>query len=360
MSSGLAGLARLALRRALTPGAIVLWAVLALAVDARAEPGEALRLVAGEDAGAVARGLARQALWIALVAPVAALLLARAAGVVPRWRRGEGDWLGSAPVPAPAVVASTWLGLAAACGAVVALTWAVAALRVPTPDGASPSWRWLRALPAPSAALAEEGDALRWQLDDPRGRLELVGARLRVDCAVLGVGTPAHLRLTARRPSGASASSERSLAARGSIDVDVPGAGDALELALEQVGPGAAAAPLEVALLAPAPESAATRALAARWALGLAAAAALALGAGAWMGSATAALLAALPWLATWLAGRAPAWLPGADLPRALDLVGRGLAPPALPAASLAGAAGLVALGLGVAALGLRSWRRAP
>lgn len=358
-----AGLAWLAFRRALPPGFLLAaLAVGALVVAATWEPDP--RLVAALEAtqveGLGPSALARQDVWTTLLVVLAPFLVARAAGVVPRWRRGEVDWLAASAHGRARVVLSTWLGLDAAAIALCLGCAAAGELAA----GRAGSGRVLAArFATPTVALLESGVEQTRRLEPaavPAGTL----LRARLD--FLGGGPAASVRLALRREEGAgSATAARVLvSAPRWVDLALPAGRGPLVLALERIDGEAivALAPDGLDLLTPAAsERVAASRLAARAALALVAALSLALGFGAWV-SAPTAFLGALAVLVVALLSdaelaRASPW---SALRFALELAGRGVAAPWPSARAWIVGLSTMAAGLGLAVAGLRTWRRAP
>jgi hypothetical protein len=358
-----AGLFRLAFRRALAPAVLVLWALL-LAVFLRYDwAGGSAGLPAAPDAaeaGALARGMAREGTWLAVALAILPLLVARAARIVPAWRAGEGDWIGSRAIGRPAVVLSTFLGTWAGAAVLLVASGAAIELRA---RGAGAGLARAGAIALPAATWIEPGAPLAAIAPDPGERFR-PGSRARVELAFGSrSGAVCDVVLTARRAgSGAERSARARLVSRGAVEVELPpGAGDLrLEIACPDPGSRAYAVSDEIELWVPcASERAAGLRILARLLAASFAWIALALGLSAWISAPSAALAVLAAWTIAWLGDASPAWLPGGDLGSALATAGSGRVPPHADPRSLALALGLAALGLALAVLGTRRWRAA-
>lgn len=360
-----ASLTLLYLRRALHPGLAAALIVLAL-VLAGADWGQGTALLGTEDPELLARGLARQGVWLGLAVIVAPAAVVGAARVVARWRAGEADWLAARARGPATAVASAWLGIAIGCALACLLVLAAAELAAgPGGDAA------LRA----AGELAPRGtdgierlpgvEGVAWTVRDP-GPAAPAGsvARLRVGMRVWS-GPAADVRLTLERvgpgSSGARGEVARRLSRAGLLALELPpGPGD-LRFVLARESDGAAIVVERAAaeLFVPAGNEllAGLALLCHVWAA-LAAWTALALGLGAWMSPAGATVSVAGLQAALWLAPVAPRALPAVALPAAFARAGEGLVPAALGPAAGAATAAAVLVGLTLAVLGLRAWRR--
>jgi len=355
------GRARLALRRALPPGLVLLALALAtLLVATTWRPGalEAQALAGAGDPAAAASALARQGLWTALLVLLAPFLVARAATTLPAWRRGEVDWLLASARSRMGLVASTYLGLLAAALLLVAFI-AVAAELAAGPSG--PGRALAARFETPALVVdAEEGLVRRV---DPG--FELPGGVLRVRLILVGGGRAADLRLAVRSAAveGRTTAVRARLAGAGVLEVPLPAASGPYDLQLEQLEGEALVAVREDGLELVEPLGSARAAglrTAARAILGLAALLALALGLGAWLSTPTALLGALALALAALLSeGPAARLFPLAALREALALAGEGLAAPWPSTRAVAAGALVAVLGLLLAGAGLRDWRRA-
>jgi hypothetical protein len=350
-------LVRLALRRTLAPGLCAVAVLLAAAFLASTWQPDALAVEAlgeRESSGA----LARQSLWTALLATLGPILIARAALIVPRWRRGEVDWLLAAQRSRAELVLSTFVGLAAAAAGFVGFAGATAEIGA----GYASAGRALEArFGTPSQVLEGETLVRRLTLDPLPA-----GAVLRVRLQYLGGAPAVDLRLSVRALATDAPPSavEARVFASGVLEVPLPPVVGPVELRLERTGETALVAlrenGIEIAVPTASERGASMRVAVRAW-IALCAALAVALGLGAWLsGGAAVTGALALTWVA--LLARAPAggkWPPAA-LGDALELAGEGLAAPWPSARSLALAAAVIALALFAAAQGLEHWRRAP
>jgi hypothetical protein len=297
-------------------------------------------------------GLARQGLWTAALLVFIPAWVSHAGGLLPRWRAGEGDWLGSRPVERGPALLAAWGGVCLA-----GLVWmALAAGTVELAAGGS--WRDTRRL-AWTQPLAEylhldPGQGRRFELHPPPTG---AGATLRIHVRPTVGGAPTtDLRLALAR-GGEGHEVERHLATRGWIEAPVPAGDGPLWVQVDDLGAGALSIQGRVELWRPT-TAAALGSLGLWWRAVLLASAlgALALGAAAWVGPLTATGLALCAPLAGWTFG-APDLVPGMDLPSALGLVGEGRVPAATGGAPVLVALVLVLVGLGLARPGLASWR---
>lgn len=356
------GLASLALRRALAPVVLGAWAVLlvvSLCFD-WAGGGAALEATAGPaEAGVLARGLARAGTWLVMALAIVPLLVSRAARVVPTWRAGEGDWIGSRSVGRPALVTSMLLG--AWAGAAILLLASFAAIELRAGD-AVPSFTRAGSIALPAATWIEPGAPLVVTARDPGESLPS-GSRARVELAFgYGAGSASEVVLRASRHSDQRSASVR-LSSRGTVEVELPpGPGDLrLEIACPRSGTRACTVSDELELWTPCTSDRSAGAQILLRLLGASLAwIALALGLAAWMSAPSAALAVLAAWIAAWLGDATPAWLPGGDLWAALDTVGSGRVPAAPDPRSHAIALAMAALGILLGVLGTRRWRAAP
>lgn len=313
-------------------------------------------------------GLARQAVWSGVLLLLIPLATLHAASLPHRWRAGEADWLGSRPVgPGPAL-ASVLAGMLAACALLLAATATIVELGIGSSGG--------------SLARGGETLALEWSRDRPQttalapgedeySTLEDVPADALLSLRLMPTygadpTTDARLTLTrAETPDTAQTHNiaELRIATRATLEARVPQGTGVLEVRLTNVGSGNLAWLAEHGLELWRPAGSARNsslALALRAFLALAPLLALALGAAVFVGPWTASLGSLCIYLAVLSFLHAPAWYPGADLVRALDVVASGRLPAAISPVSWLLAPILVALGLGLGALGLGSWRHTP
>ena len=362
-----AALAALTARRLVGDG---LWiAMLALGVlsaQARWAPDAAL-LPTG--AGTAAYGRTAYALtlggtWSLLLLAGGPWLLFRAAGVAPRWRRGELDWLASAPVTRGALTLSAGAGLAlAALGASLGLLALCGlAARAAGGPGSAPGQRLAAEFAAPQIVLVD-AEPVELSVDAPPGtealeaRVFPVGAAGHAAHGREGhaTGGSASVRLAVER-SGARRDATAPVGECTSLRVTVPDGSGPLRVALARA-PGGPLVALDAGglrALEPSPGAlAAPLALFWRTLAALGGWCALALGLGAWMGARLAGLLTLSGLLLAWLRDDLATRSPLAGLDRALAVVGEGLAPAGVTASELAPCAGLAALGLALARAGL-------
>jgi hypothetical protein len=346
-------LARLALRRALPPGA-ALAGLAAAALTARAawQPDAPAQIALGANLDAAA--LCRAGAWSALLVLYGAWLSAAAAALPARWRSGEAQWLARGVASSASRALSLWLGLAAAATTLLAVTAAAGEIaahgRVQRPA------RELAArFEAPRAALAPGAAPLRVALDAAEAR---AGDLLRVELSFLGGGPVARVSASWE---GGGARTEALLSSAGTLELALdPGVGPRV-LALEHLE-GEALLSVSaggIQIVRPLASGAApARRVAARALLVLAAWTALAMGLGAWMAPGLAWGLVASAALALFAADAS--WtraLPGARLLESLERLGQGIAGPWPSPLEVAAAAAVTAAGVGLAGAGLRRWR---
>jgi hypothetical protein len=352
-------LARLAARRALATVVLAI-AAAALVLASRADWGSGsagLAAESGEGAAALARASAREGVWTIAILAIVPLLALRAARIVPDWRKGEGDWLGSRSASRGSILASTWLGTWAGGAALLAVAGLAIEL-VRGPGGST--FRRAGEIALPSAAWITPETPSRWSAREAESHWP-AGSRARVELGFgAGSGASAEIRLRARRAGGDERIASARIAARGAVEVEIPAGSGPLELEIACARPGARAFVVSDAVEVWTPgarESSASLEILARLALALGAWSALAIGLGAWVGPPTAALALLAAWVPAALADRPPAWMPAADLWSALEIAGAGRVPHAVDPRSVATTLALAALGLSVGAAGLRSWR---
>jgi hypothetical protein len=337
-------LTRLALRRALAPGVVAAWILLAILLLSRDWAGENALLEAvgeGADSGGFARGLLREGAWTFLAIGMLPLLVLSAARTVSVWRAGELEWLASRGSSRGTILVSTWIGTWAGGAALLAISCLSIELRGEPGASACGSFRRASGLVLASAPP---------------------GSRARIEIGLVSsAGSAAEVVLRARRGREERKSRVR-VSSGGAIEVDIPpGAGPvALELACAEPGANAVVAAGVVEVWVPCTSDRAAGAeILLRILVALAGWSALALGLGAWVSPpiAVAAILAA--WIPAWLGGSRPVWLPGADLWDAIRIAGMGRVPEALDPRVFAGGALLAAVGLALAAAGFAG-RRSP
>jgi hypothetical protein len=302
--------------------------------------------------------LARSGLWMALLATLAPILIARAALVLPQWRRGEVDWLLAAKRSRADLVLSTFLGLAAAAALFALFVAATAEIGA----GRAGAGRALSTRFATPSQMLEDGRLVRRITLD---RLP-AGAVLRARLRFLGGAPAADVRFSARSTgSGAPLSSvESRISATGVLELALPAIGGPVELELERIGESALVAlqenGIEIAVPTRSARSASLRVAARAW-IALCAAMAIGMGLGGWLsGGAAATAALALAWVSLLAAAPGGGRWPAAALSDAIELAGEGLAAPWPAARSLALAAAIIAGSLALATSGLVHWRRAP
>lgn len=322
------GLARLAFRRALAPGVVAVWILLAALLLTRDWAGaNALLEVSGE--GAFSRGLLREGAWTFLAIGMLPLLVLRAARTLSAGRAAELEWLASRGSSRGTILVSTWIGTWAGGAALLVLSGVSVELRGGSAD----------------ASLRRAGD-LTLATAPP-------GSRARVEIGLVSsAGSAAEVVLRARRGQEERTNRVR-VSSGGAIEVEIPPGAGPVELDLScpdrTASAVVASGPAEVWIPCTSDRAAGAEILL-RMLVALAAWSALALGLGAWMSPpiAGAAILAA--WIPAWLGGSRPAWLPGADLWDAIRVAGMGRVPEPVDPRAFAAGALLAAVGLAFAA----------
>ena len=270
-------------------------------------------------------GLARQGTWALGGGLVLAWLAARSATSVRQWRRGEGDWLGTAMLSRGALAAAHSLGLGAALALGLIPVALAGELRA---GGREPKLRWIGDTEVASVVLLEAGARAEFTIEAPRAAQRL---EARFVVVSPGDGGPTALvRATLAPASGATIVQEIQVGTSTSLGVDVPADAGRSTLSFERIGPGAAIllAGRRVSWFS---QHAAIAASAAAlclhaWIAG-SVAAAMALAVAAWASPGTAFLAAFAALAGAWLATDAPSWIPGAGLRDALAWCGDGYAP---------------------------------
>ncbi|QDV08930.1 hypothetical protein Poly30_44850 [Planctomycetes bacterium Poly30] len=304
-----------------------------------------------------------RAAWTFSVAAIALIATVRAAAWPDAWLTGEGDWLGTAPVPRTWLMASAWIG--AALGTLVLTAAASATIAARSAWDGEVGHTLLEAEriagPARSIVLMP-GESFEQPIGEPAapaspGRKREVRVRSTV---TLGGETPTTIALIE-----AGGASQRIFVARRTwLAVDLPGA--ATSVRVTNVGEGALAIlgpdPVEVWSSSNAWLGGVVRMWghASAWLVTLVS---LALLLGVVMGPGVAAVLAACVWLGAWMiwsraAGAPPDWLPGGPaFQRALEATHEQRSPLAPPTVAIAAAAATVMGGAAVGAVLLRHWR---
>ena len=153
-----AGLLHLALRRSLS-SAVWVTALLLAWVLPQLDWAPPSTLPLADSPHALAAGLVRQGVWSVFLLVLGPLLVIKSAATVAFWRRGEVDWLASAPVSRTKVVLSTWCGKAAAA----ALVLAIGAISAELGAGSGAAGkRFVATLAAPRTVLVEDRQAQTW------------------------------------------------------------------------------------------------------------------------------------------------------------------------------------------------------
>jgi len=307
-------------------------------------------------------GLTRRAVWSGVLLLLIPLATLHAASVPHRWRAGEGDWLGSRPVGRGPALVSALVGMLAACALVLGATAAIVELGTAFNSGAhgrsgeSLALAWTRDLPR-TIPLAPGGERHFTLEGVPAGAL--LSLRLM---PTYGADPTTDARLTLTRADTTNAAQLR-IATRATLEARAPQGTGALEVRLTNAGSGYLALLAHDGLELWRPAGSARQAsltLALRAFLALVPLLALALGTALFVGPWTASLGSLCTYLAAVAFLHAPAWYPGADLLRALDVVARGRLPATISPLSGVVAMCLVVLGLGLGTRGLRSWRHSP
>lgn len=365
-----ARLAALITRRTLGGGFALVFGALAW-VAARGDwaprPETLAELTGGSQGAALVHGLTLRAVWSQLLLLTAPWMVLRCAGIVPRWRAGEGAWLGSSPATRGSLAAAACGGIALALVAVTGVAALVAAFAAGEEGGRPARLRIESTLTAGTLVLDGGGPrALELSAEALTPRTRFVRARV----VPIGAGHAATVRLTLVRggerrevQARVSAPTELRLAVPAVAATETSG----LVLELERLGPGPVVALPggEFELLAELPHARGPDlALAARALLTLVAWCALAFGLGAWMHPVVAGMLTLASALLV-LTGSGGAWadalgaLPGRGLAEALRIVGEGLVPARLRPVEVLAAGATALLGWALARAGLRDWRGA-
>jgi hypothetical protein len=343
----ISGLASLELRRGLRPWLFAAAGTLVALVLLRDPPqswfGEA------PEAGA----WRRRELWGTALLVFWPIALLRAAGLVGRWRTGELDWLAPRVRGLGRALIASWSGGLAAMLIGVALVGVLAEAT----SGPGPALRdrgWFVGTEVEAGAAS---DARQWTVELPRTE---AGAQLAVEVLVRGYRGPAVDAGLVVRRGGHETKWQGRLGRAREVLVDLPPGEGTTELTLERRSDGAALL-IErpgAQLYSPAGRLAGAWQIFARVALAAALSLALAIGFGAWVSTASAVLACAVLWIGVWL-GDAPWSLPGEDLFRVLDALGRGRAAGHVTLGSLVVTALGVLAGIGLARFGLARQRRA-
>ena len=344
-----AGLTRLAIRRALSWPKLVASVLVALFVALHAW-GPSAELFATADADEVVRSqraLTRQGIWTVLVLWFTALFLVHAARTIDGWRRGEVAWRASCSTGAATQVASSWLGQIAALALVLVGTALVAES---VAFSTCPAWRDSGSIAGPNGEWIGAGRPLVWLVEDPGPGQAMASVDVRVarGASAFDVRWRVQERAGVMRVFGRRALEVMLDGGRGPARIELEAdRADDLGLVLTDSArlwrPGGR-------------ESTASITMAGRVALAGAAWLALALALGAWMRGGTATLLA-LALVVAVTSSDGASWLPGAELPHALAVLGQGRLPARGTPVELAASALVVVAGLTLARLGLVRWR---
>ncbi|QDU68651.1 hypothetical protein [Engelhardtia mirabilis] len=345
---GALALASLALRRALSPWAVVATALWLTLLATRDWMPASVRLVGELDPStpAVAAAQARSGVLGAALALVAPLVLWRVAALNARTQGPERAGFAAAPVGELPRQVGLWLG--ACAGAALHLLACAAAAELAAGAGSEPVRPVVGRLDNPALNLLVEGEVERFELPPLPARAE----RIQVELVVLPAADPsATVELRVRRldGDGPGTSASSTFAGRRALSVDLPpGSGTLLvELARPAVGAGVGVPANSLLVLgSPRPGLLASLALAARTWLGLALAAALLPLLTRGLSAGLAGTLLASLWIAAWRGAPLVEHLPAATLFDDLSALSLGLSPGAPPLIS----AGL-ALGLSLACL---------
>ncbi|MGK0481026.1 MAG: hypothetical protein ACJAQ3_000997 [Planctomycetota bacterium] len=311
------------------------------------------------------------AAWIFTLTLLALVTTARAASWPDAWLTGEGDWLGTAAIPRPSLLASAWIGGALGAIALAAVGALAIAARAElgtssaiTGTGTAPRLEpSLLAGPSRSLILMP-GETFEQPLPSAQATGSLTGspivrrARVRTT-ATMGGEAPTTFALI----EGGTARKRVSVARRTWLEIDL--APDAPSVRVTNVGEGALAVlgpdPVEIWTASSAWLGGHLRlwAHASAWLVALLS---LALTLGVVMGPGVATLLALSIWLGAWMllgqGAAAPEWLPGGPaLHRALASIQSGQSPLPPPTSAIAAAAATLAASAAAGSVLLRTWR---
>lgn len=315
---------RLWMRRSLAPyWSLSLLGLLGLLSFADWTPG-ALQ-AGGMTTPRLARGLERQALWSIALLLISGWTVWHGARVMSRWREGEWSWIASRPVSSFRVWMATWSGASAGLG----LLLIAVGLVVEVGAGLGADTVRLAATQAVDDARLEPGETLElpWQVGTPDTGTVRVFLR-----SSPGIDPTTDVRMEARRGKKV-AHTEVRLDGRRGVEVEVPTQSNRpLTLILTNTGGGALAldgsSPME--LWRPSgSEWLGSCSVIWRAFLGLSALLGLAMGLGGRMSAASAAGLSGslLLTATTGSVGYRLPWIPLADLPAAVTIVGEGRLP---------------------------------
>jgi len=290
----------------------------------------------------------RHQIWTVALVVLLPLAWGFAANRVTRWRRGEGEWLGSSPASPLALLTASWAGSLLA--SLVALL-AIGAMATLGTTGTTAT-RLVRSADTPQMIRVAAGSSHRFLLE---GLEQAQSLRLRVMPVAGGESPTTHCSVTLARPSEQHSATAR-VFSRTWIEVDLPRGTGPLRVTVTNDGDG------DLALLSGRSIELWAAAADSRWVsldlvlralLALAAGLALAIGLGSWLptGSATGLLLV----LGLWSTG-----LVSTDVFRlgaALDAAAEGRLPRAIGLLPVAISFTLIAIGLLLGRLGIHGKR---
>lgn len=350
------------LRRGLRPGLGLCLIGLAVLVHLAGTPSQVVGLGSGKAAAAL-RGLQRADMLMGMLSLLIPLSCMQVARTWRTWERRERYWLVTSPRSKLAIILQTWAG------------------------GLCASWLWLGLVTGLCVALIEHDGHEEWRVE---GSLELqnpqrVGGqgRLSWTCNVPQSDRPqrAHFEVglygaemnidefvfsSFGGPQREVFDSDHAQAARISIlEVNLPNQAGPVEFELHAVGAQNSMLlhrpRLQLLVASPAQQPLILFAL--RVGLLLAAAHAILLGLCAWFSAGTALTYVfgayLLIWLESerWSATAFGTWVPGFDLPQALQWIGEGLGPGLVAPTSWLGCVVLICLGLGSSVIAMGRWR---
>lgn len=288
---------------------------------------------------------ARQTLWAATLLLFLPAIVGQAAGLVPGWRRGEGDWIGSRPVGKSATLGAALAGVVVSGAVWLALATTLIEARTSEPDAWTRDWqRDLNAF-----HTIDAGKSRRIELSPPAHEGK---ARIRVRVRPTVGGKPnTDLRVSVAR-AGEGKQVLRHVTHKTWIELELPPGSGSTWLQIDNLGDGNAAwvTPGSVEVFVPTTSSAGPRLWI--WMVRLGAMlAAAAVGFSAWVrpAAATAAALCLVP------AGSLLGGLWASGLSDTLASIADHRIPPA-PPFELLPVVTIIA-GIALARLGLVSWR---
>jgi hypothetical protein len=352
------------LRRGLAPMTGALLVLVALAVDRGASLPQAVSL-GNEDAAALLRGLRRTDQWIALGALLLPLSVLQTARHWSRLVHSERSWLLSGSISKASLCFSTWAGAWVSSLIWVLLAaglceWSAMGVGSGTGVGTRTDWLLHSSLDMESVQRVGTEGRLRWNSTVPASSGD---GLVRLSVRLYGLDNQAEsFEFSVLQADGTTIDrTEVQPALLSTLEVSVPAQGGefVFELRAKQARRALRLHQAQLHHFVPGPRGMPTLLLALRLALILAAAQALVLGLGAWFTAPTTVLYVAggygLLWLeADQMAGSwVQRWVPGFDLPEALQWIAEGRGPQAIAPSAALGTVGLVVLGLGLLHLGL-------